>query len=127
MNIFQNQKFFGRRVKVELDFSNYATIADLKNATGVDTSKFTEKVDLASLKSNADKLDIDKLTNVPNNFKNLKSKVGKLDVDKLILFPANLSKLSVVVKNDVVKNESIRVVPIKYLLYFLAGTNTKQF
>ena len=30
-------------MKVELDFSNYATNADLKNAAGVDTSKFAEK------------------------------------------------------------------------------------
>ena len=35
----------GGRVKVELDLSNYATKADLKNKTGVDTSNFTKKVD----------------------------------------------------------------------------------
>ena len=39
----------GGRVKVELDLCNYATKADLKNATGIDTSKFAKKVDLASL------------------------------------------------------------------------------
>ena len=44
-----------------LDLSNYATKVDLKNATGVDTSKFAKKVDLANLKSDIDKLDIDKL------------------------------------------------------------------
>ena len=38
-------------VKVELDLSNYAPKADLKNVTSADTSKFAEKVDLASLKS----------------------------------------------------------------------------
>ena len=48
-------------MKVELDLSNYATKADLKNATEVDTSSFAEKTDLATLKSNGDKLDIDKL------------------------------------------------------------------
>ena len=48
-------------VKVELDLSNYATKADLKNATGVDTLKFAKKVDLASLKSEIDKFDIGKL------------------------------------------------------------------
>ena len=47
--------------KVKLDLSNYATEADFKYATGVDTSKFSKKIDLASLKSNAYKLDIDKL------------------------------------------------------------------
>ena len=49
------------KVKFELDLSNYATKTDLKNATGIDTSSFAKKVDLANLKSNVDKLDIDKL------------------------------------------------------------------
>ena len=48
------------KVKFELDLSNYATKTDLKNATGIDTSSFAKKVDLANLKSNLDKLDIDK-------------------------------------------------------------------
>ena len=39
-----------------------------------------KKTDLANLKSNVDKLDTDKLKNVPNNLSNLKSKVGKFDV-----------------------------------------------
>ena len=49
------------RVKYELGLSNYAAIADLKITTGVDTSKVAKKVDVANLKSNVDKLDIDKL------------------------------------------------------------------
>ena len=61
-------------MKVEIDFTNYATKSYLKNATGVDTSKFAKKVDLVNLKSNVDKLDIDKLKNAPNNFSNLKIK-----------------------------------------------------
>ena len=61
--------------------------------------------DLASLKSDKDKLDIDKLKNVPTNLRNLKSKVDKLDVDKLVPVPADLSKLNNVVKNDVVKKD----------------------
>ena len=36
-------------MKVELDLFDYATKADLKNATGVDTLKFSKKVDLANL------------------------------------------------------------------------------
>ena len=56
----------------------------MKNATVVDTSKFSKKVDLANLKSNVDKLDIDKLKNVPTNLSNWKSKVDELDVDKLV-------------------------------------------
>ena len=69
-------------MKIELNVSNYATKSDLKNATGVDTSKFAKKVDLASLKSFIDKLGIDKLKNVPTSLSNLKSKLDKLDVDK---------------------------------------------
>ena len=102
---FPELKSSGGRVKVEIDLSNYATKTDLKNETGADTSKFAEKVYLASLKSNVDKLDIDKLKNVPTNLSNLKSKVDKLDVDKLAPVPVNLSKLSDVVKNDAFKKD----------------------
>ena len=48
-------------MKVKSDLSNYATKADLKNSTGVHISKFAKKINLASLKSNVDKLDINKL------------------------------------------------------------------
>ena len=90
-------------INVKVDLSNYATKADLKNATGVDTSKFAKTFDLVSLKSIADKLDIDKLQNVPTNLSNLKSNVNKLDIDKLASFYVDLSKLSNIVKNDAVK------------------------
>ena len=102
---FPEPKSSGGRVKVELDLSNYATKADLENATGVDTSKSAKKVDLANLKSDVDKLDIDKLKNAPSNLNNLKSKVDKLNVDKLVPVPVHLSKLSDVVKNNVVKKD----------------------
>ena len=46
---FPEQKSFERRVKVELELSNYATKADLKNVTGVHTSKFVKKVEAESL------------------------------------------------------------------------------
>ena len=71
-------------MKVQSDFSNYATKADLKNATGVDTLNFAEKTDLPSLKSSLD----------------------KLDVDKLVPVPVDLSKLIEVVKNDVAKKDA---------------------
>ena len=58
---FPEPKYSGGRVKVELDLSNYPTKTDLLNAAGVSTSSFAKKVDLANLKANADKLDIDKL------------------------------------------------------------------
>ena len=93
------------KVNVELVLSNYATKTDFKNATGIDTSSFAEKVDLPNWESNVDKLDTDKLKNVRTNLSNLKNKVHKSDVDKSLLVPADLSKLSDVVKNDVVKKD----------------------
>ena len=61
MNIFPEPKSLGGRLKVKLDLSNFAAKANLKNATDVDTLKFAKKIDLANLKSKADKLDTDKL------------------------------------------------------------------
>ena len=115
----------GQRVKVELYLSNYATKTDLKNVAGLDTSKFVKKFDLANLKSNLNKLDIDELKNVPTNLSNLKSKVDKLDVDKLVPLPVDLSELSDVVKNDVlnkdvynakIKNIEDKILDITYLV-----------
>ena len=72
---------FGGNINVKVDLSNYATKTDLKNVTHIDTSIFALKTNLASLKPEVDKLGIDKLMPVP----------------------VDLSKLSNVVKNDVVK------------------------
>ena len=91
---FPEPKSSGGRVKFELDFSNYAAKADLKNATGVDLSKFAQKVD---------KSDIDNLKNVPSGLSSLKNKIDKSDIGKLETTPVDLSKLNNVVKNDVVK------------------------
>ena len=71
----------GRNIKVELDLSSYATKTDLKNMTHVDVSSFVSKTNLASLKTEVDKLDAGKLKTVP----------------------VDLAKLTNVVKNDVVK------------------------
>ena len=90
---FSEPKSSEEIVNVELDLSNYATKVDLKNATGVEQSKYAIKIDLANLKFNVDKLDIDKLKNVPTNLSNLKSKVDKLDVDKLVLVQMSNSKI----------------------------------
>ena len=73
---------FGGDINVTIDLSNYATKDHIKNITHVDTSSFSLK------------------TNLPN----LKTEVDKLDIDKLATVPVDLSKLSNVVKNDVVKN-----------------------
>ena len=80
-------------MKVELNLSNYATKADLKNASGVDTSKFAKKVDLVNLISNVDKLDINKLKNVLTSLSNLKTKIYESDLDKVVPVPPDLSKL----------------------------------
>ena len=68
-------------IKVELDLSNYETKADLKNVIHVDVSSFASKTNLASLKTEVDKIDGDKLKTVP----------------------VDLAKLINVVKHDVVK------------------------
>ena len=99
---FPEQKSLGAN-DLSLDLSNYATKPDLKNATGINSLDFAKKTNLANLKSDVDKLDIDKFKNVPSNLSNFKSKVDQLDIGKLGTTPVDLSKLSNVVKIDVVK------------------------
>ena len=70
-------------IKVKIDLRNYATKEDIKNITHVDTSSFASTT----------------------NFSSLKTEVDKLDIDKLVPVPADFSKLSNVVKNDVVKKK----------------------
>ena len=60
---------------------------------------------MTNLKSDVDKLNIDKLKNVATNLSKLKGRVGKLDVDKLVPALVDLNKLSDAVKNDVVKKD----------------------
>ena len=74
---------FGGDINVKVDLSNYATKADIKNISHVDTSSFALKSNLASLKTEVD----------------------KLDINKLVPVPVDLSKLSDVVENDVVKKD----------------------
>ena len=94
---------FGGDINVKVDLSNYATIKDIKNITHIDTSSFALKSNLANLKTEVDRLDIDKLKSLPSNFSKLKTKVDKLDIVKLVPVPIDLSKLSDIVKNQVVK------------------------
>ena len=74
---------FGGDINVKVDLSSYAPKADIKNISHVDTSSFALKTNLA----------------------NLKTEVDKLDIDKLVPVPTDLSKLSNAVKNDVVKKD----------------------
>ena len=66
---------FGGNINVKVDLSNYATKTDLKNVSHVDVSNFSLKSNLSSLKIEVDKLDIDKLTPVPNDLANLSNVV----------------------------------------------------
>ena len=79
---FPKPKSLERNVIVELDLFNYATKSDLKNAAGVDTTFFAKAADLATFKSNVDKLNIDKSEKVSNDLSSLKSKVDKLVIGK---------------------------------------------
>ena len=82
----------GRNIKVELDLSSYATKTDLKNMTHVNVSSFSSKTNLASLKTEVSKLDIDKLTSVPNDLAKL-SNVVKHDVVKKIEYNKLVTKV----------------------------------
>ena len=99
---------FGADIKVKVDLSNYATKTDLKNVSHVDVSSFALKANLASPKTKVDKLDIDKLTPVPND----------------------LAKLGNVVKHDVVKkteyNKLVTKVDNIDTTNFVPGTNMKM-
>ena len=81
VSYYPSYKNSGQNVKVELDLTNYATKTDLKNITYIDVSSYASKTNLAALKSEVD----------------------KIDVDKLKTTPTDLAKLSNVVKNDLVK------------------------
>ena len=72
---------FGANINDKVDLSNYATKADIKNISHVDTSSFVLRTNLANLKTEFDELDIDKFEPVR----------------------VDLSKLTDVVKNEVVK------------------------
>ena len=78
-------KLFGGDINVKVDLSNDATKTDLKNTTGNDTSKLAAKFDLASLKAEIDKLDIDKLVPVPVDLSKLSDIVKMMLLKKLCM------------------------------------------
>ena len=105
---------FGRDLNVKVNFSNYATKTDIKNISHVDISNFSLKSNLASLKTEVDKLDMDKWKGLPNNLSSLKNRVDELDIDKLKPVPVDLSKLSNVAKTEVVKKTEYNAKIKKY-------------
>ena len=76
---------FGGNINVKVDLSNYATKTDLKNVTHVDTSSFALKTNLASLKTEVDKLDIDKLGPVPVDLSKLSDVVKMMLLKRLFM------------------------------------------
>ena len=72
-------------IKVELDLSNYATKNDLKNITHADVSSFASKTNLAALKTEVDKIDVDKLKTTPVDLAKLNNAVENDFVKKLFV------------------------------------------
>ena len=78
-------KSFEGNINVQVDLSNYATKTDLRNVTPFDTSSFALKTNLANLKTEVDKLDVDKLTAFPVDLSKLRNEVVKKTLyDKLV-------------------------------------------
>ena len=95
---------FGRNINVKVDLSNYATKTDLKNVTHVDTSSFALKTNLASLETEVDELDIDKLLPVPIDLSKL-SDVVKNDVVKKVVYDKLVSKVNIDTSDFVLKTK----------------------
>ena len=68
-------KSSSQNIKEELDLANYATKDDVKNITHVDVSSFASKTNLAALKTEVDKIDVDKLKTTPTDLAKLTNAV----------------------------------------------------
>ena len=77
-------ELFERNSNAKDEFSNYATKTDLEEATGVDTSKLAAKSDLTSLKTEIDKIDIEKFKTVPVKLCKLRNVVNNEVVEKTV-------------------------------------------
>ena len=95
-------KSSSNNIKVELDLTNYATKTDLKNITHLDVSSFASKTNLAALKTEVDKIDVDKLNTVPVDLAKLTNAVEN-DLVKKTDYNAKVtnieSQIAVVTKN----------------------------
>ena len=80
---FKPYEPFGGDINVKVDLSNYATKTDLKNVIHVDISSFALKSNLASLKTEVDKLDIDKFLPVPVDLSKLSDIIKMMLLKKL--------------------------------------------
>ena len=98
-------------VKVELDLSNYITKTDLKGITETDTSNLALKSNLAKLKAEVDKIDVDKLKTVPVDLSKLSNVVNnevvkKIVYDKLVAKVNNIDTSGFVLKIKYNSNKS---------------------
>ena len=96
---------FGGDISVTVDLSSYATKDDNKNITHVDTSSFVLKTNLANLKSEFDKLDVDELKPIPTDLGKLSDVVEndvvkKTDYNKLVTKVDNMDTSGLVKKTD---------------------------
>ena len=76
---------FAGDINVTVDLSNYATKDDIKNITHIDTSSFALKTNLANLKTEVDKLDVDKLTTSPVDLSKLSNVVKMMLLKRLCM------------------------------------------
>ena len=88
-----------KKLRQILELLKILLLKRLKHAAGIDTSDLAAKKDYITLKAKGDKLDINKMINLPTSLNNLKAKVDHLDVGKLKTVPVDLKKLSDVVAN----------------------------
>ena len=85
MSYYPPYKSSSNNVNIELDLTNYATKTDLRNITHIDVRSFASKTNLAALKTEVDKIDVDKLKTVP----------------------VDLAKLTNAIENDLVKKNCL--------------------
>ena len=91
---------FGGDINVKVDLSNYATKTDLNNVSHVGVTSFALKSNLASLKAEVDKLDINKSTPVPNDLAKLSNVVKKTEYNKLVTKVDNIDTTNFVKKKN---------------------------
>ena len=83
--------------------SNYVTKKDLEYTTGAGAADLAAKKNFIALKAEADKLDINKLINVPTSLNNLKTKIDDFDVGELKTVAIDLKRLNNVLDKKAVK------------------------
>ena len=84
MSYYPPYKSSSNNVNIELDLTNYATKTDLRNITHIDVRSFASKTNLAALKTEVDKIDVDKLKTVPVDLAKLTNAIENDLVKKIV-------------------------------------------